>query len=304
MKEMTRREFLLRGAGFGVAAGLGLLSTTRCVQQLVKPTYSGKLDLAIAKGGDPASNTIKAIEALGGIERFVKKNDKVVLKPNSISTASPEAAANTHPLVVETVARMCRLAGARDVVAVGHDDMRGYEGNGILAACEKEGARVVAAVSRDLYQRVPVLRGRVLRNVELIRELLDADVFINMPIAKHHAEATVTLTMKNLMGVNWDRVFFHRNGLHQCIADITTVVTHTLVIMDANRILLTNGPSGPGETREEKTVIAGTDPVAVDAYATTLFNRTPDDIPHIRYAYELGVGEMDLKKLTIKEIRV
>jgi uncharacterized protein (DUF362 family) len=280
-----------------------MLSINKCANTLIKPSPKTSLDLAIAKGGDPATNTIKAIQAMGGIEKFVKKGDKVVLKPNSISTAPPEVAANTHPLVVETVAKLCREAGARDVVAVGHDDMRGYEGNGILSACQKHDARVVAAVSHDLYQSVPVLRGRILQNVELIKEILDADVFINMPIAKNHAEGIVTFSMKNLMGTNWDRVFFHRNGLHQCIADISTVVRHTLVIMDANRILLTNGPSGPGQTRDDKMVIAGADPVAVDAYTTTLFNMEPDDIPHIRYAYELGVGEMNLKKLNIKEIK-
>ena len=162
----------------------------------------------------------------------------------------------------------------------------------------------MAATTRDLYQAVPVLRGRLLQNEEIIKDVLDADVFINMPIAKDHAGTRLTLGMKNHMGINWNRGYFHQYGLHQGIADLATVVKPDLIIMDANRILLTNGPGGPGQTREDKTVIAGTDQVAVDTYTATLFNLTPRDVPHIQYAYELGVGEANLKKLNIKEIPV
>jgi uncharacterized protein (DUF362 family) len=301
MDKISRREFLIRGASLSVACA-GLLSTPRILKAFTGKTPSSGLDLAVAKGGDPASNTIKAIQALGGIEEFVKTDTKVVIKPNPITPTPPETAANTNPFVVEAVVKMCKQAGARDIVVVSHDPVRSFEGNGIMDAASRAGARVVAATSRDLYQSVPVLRGRILQNVEIIREILDADVFINIPIAKDHGAADVTLSMKNLMGINWNRAFFHTNGLHQCIADLSTVVRQDLIIMDANRVLLTNGPSGPGQTSEEKTVIAGTDPVAIDAYATTLLRRDPHDIRHIQYAHELGIGEMDLKKLNIKEI--
>lgn len=107
------------------------------------------------------------------------------------------------------------------------------------------------------------------------------------------------------MGINWDRGYFHENGLNQAIADLSTVIKPDLILMDANRVLLTNGPGGPGQTRDDKTVIAGTDPVAIDSFSSTLlFNMKGWDIPHINYAYELGVGEMDLKKLTIRELAV
>jgi uncharacterized protein (DUF362 family) len=304
-KNVSRREFLKQGTGFGLAcAGLSLFSTPHLLRATIEPTLSGPLDLAVAKGGDPVGNTLKAIEALGGIERFVKKGDKVALKPNPVTTNPPEFATNTHPEVVETVAKICRQAGAREVVVVSHDSLSNFEGNGTLAAVSRAGARVVAANTRDLYQTVPVLRGRLLQNVEIIKDILDADVFINMPIAKDHAGSRLTLGMKNLMGINWNRGFFHQYGLHQSIADLSTAVKPDLIIIDANRILLTNGPGGPGQTREEKTVIAGTDPVAVDTYSATLFNLTPRDIPHIQYAYELGVGEANLKKLNISEIPV
>jgi uncharacterized protein (DUF362 family) len=271
---------------------------------MTEPVPSSKPDLAIIKGGDPATNTMKAIQALGGIERFVKKGDKVAVKPNPCTPNRPEIASTTNPAVVETVVEMCMHAGAREVVVLSHDSARCFEGNGIMEAASRAGARVVAASRRDQYQSVPVLRGRLLESVEIIKDILDADVFINIPIAKHHSEAGVTLSMKNLMGINWNRGYFHQNGLHQSIADLSTVVKTDLIIMDANRILLTNGPSGPGQTRDDKTVIAGTDPVAIDAYATGLLNRKPEDIGHIQYAYELGVGEIDLKKLSVKEVTV
>jgi uncharacterized protein (DUF362 family) len=205
---------------------------------------------------------------------------------------------------MEVVVKMCLQAGAREVVVASHDPERSFQVNGVMEACSRAGARVLAANSRDLYQSVPVLRGRLLQNVEIIKEVLDADVFVNIPIAKHHSQTDVTLSLKNLMGINWNRAYFHQNGLDQAIADLGTVVRPDLIIMDANRILLTNGPGGPGQTRDEKTVIAGIDPVAIDAYTTTLFNRTPQDIQHIQYAYEFGVGEMSLNKLNIKEIAV
>jgi uncharacterized protein (DUF362 family) len=267
-------------------------------------TPSGYPDLVVAKGGSPESNTKAAIDALGGLARFVKKGDKIAVKPNPVAANPPEIASTTNPEVVEAVVKMCFESGASDVVVLSHDSLRCFERNGIMDAASRAGARVVAALSRDLYGPVQVLRGRVLRRVEIIRDVLDSDIFINIPIAKNHAAAELTLSMKNLMGINWDRGYFHRNGLHQAIADLSTVVRPDLVIMDANRILLTNGPSGPGQTRDDKTVIAGTDQVAVDAYSAGLFNRAPEQIDHIRYASELGVGEMRLDGLNIKEIAV
>jgi uncharacterized protein (DUF362 family) len=261
-------------------------------------------DLAVATGGDPASNTLKAIEALGGMERFVKEGSKVAIKPNPATANSPEVASTTNPAVVGTVVDLCMKAGASEVVVVSHDALRNFEGSGIMGAATSAGARVVAAVSRDSYRSVPVLRGRMLQNVEIANDILDADVFINIPIAKHHSQAELTLSLKNLMGINWNRIYFHQHGLHQGIADLCTVVKQDLVVMDANRLLLTNGPGGPGQTRDDKTVIAGTDPVAVDAYTTTLFGREPHDIRHIRYAHELGIGEIGLERLNIEKIAV
>jgi uncharacterized protein (DUF362 family) len=301
-EKMSRRDFLIRGGGAGLAcAGMGLLSAPSLVRA-AESVLTGPPDLAVVTGGDPAVNTLRAIQALGGIERFVAKGARVAVKPNPVTGNRPETASTTNPDVLETVVRLCVEAGAGDVVVLSHDSERNFEGNGLLEAADRGGARVLAANSQDLYRPVPLVRGRLLEGVEVIGEVLDADVFINIPIAKHHGAAEVTLGMKNLMGINWNRGRFHQYGLQQCIADLNTAVRPDLIVMDANRVLLTNGPAGPGETRDALTVVAGTDPVAVDAYSTTLLDRNPMDIGHIRYAYQQGIGEIDLEKLTIEKI--
>jgi len=301
-EKMSRRDFLIRGGGAGLAcAGLGLL-TVPDLLRAAETVVSGHPDLAVVTGGDPAGNTRRAIQALGGIGRFVKQGARVAIKPNALTGNRPEVASTTNPEVVETVARLCLEAGAGDVVVLSHDPERNFERNGLLEATGRAGARLLAANSRDLYRPVTVIRGRLLENVEIIGEVLDADVFINIPIVKHHSAAEVTQSMKNLMGIVWNRGRFHQYGLHQSIADLSTAVRPDLIVMDANRILLTNGPSGPGQTRDALTVVAGTDPVAMDVYGTTLLDRNPMDIGHIRYAYQQGVGEIDMEKLTIDTI--
>ena len=301
-KKMSRRDFLIRGGGAGLAcAGLGLLSAPDLVRA-AESLLTAPPDLAVVTGGDPAGNTRRAIQALGGIGRFVKQGARVAVKPNALTGNLPEVASTTNPEVVETVVRLCLEAGAEDVVVVSHDPERNFERNGLLEAADRAGARVLAANSRDLYRPVTVIRGRLLEDAEIIGEILDADVFINVPIVKHHSATEVTLSMKNLMGINWNRGRFHQYGLHQSIADLNTAIQPDLIVMDANRILLTNGPSGPGQTRDALTVVAGTDPVAMDVFGATLLDRDPMSVGHIRYAYQQGVGEIDLEKLNIEKI--
>jgi uncharacterized protein (DUF362 family) len=303
--QFTRRDFLRYSALAGANAALltsGLARTAWAGSpiRLVRPD----LDLAIAKGDSPVKNCLAAVEALGGFPKFVHAGDRVVIKPNPIGTSPPEMAVNTHPEMVEAVVKECLTAGAEQVIVLSHDQRASFEGNGIMAAAEGAGGIVKPLETVEFYREVVVPRSRILRRELIASDLLDADVFINMPIAKHHAAAEVTLTMKNLMGVNWDRIRFHRTDLHQCIAEIASAVPHTLIIMDANHVLLTNGPGGPGEVLEGRQVIAGVDPVAVDAFATKAFWRDPGEIRHIRIAHELGVGEMDLAKLKIQEFEV
>ena len=262
-------------------------------------TEAYKADLLVAKNGTPTENTRKAIEAAGGMEKFVKKGQKVFIKPNCITTSKPETAINTNPDVVAEVVRLCMKAGAAEVLYMGHDGEAAWEGNGIGAALEAMGAKKAGANNIDQYVDVKLPRGLILRETKMIRELMEYDVFINIPVAKHHAGAQLTLSMKNYMGLNWDRVIMHRSDLHQTIADLNTARPADLIVMDATRMLLTNGPSGPGTVREEKTVVVSSDPVAADAYTAALFKLDPRSVKHIQCAYEMGLGEIDERKMRI-----
>jgi uncharacterized protein (DUF362 family) len=300
--DSTRRRFLRDSALFAATLVSGSASGALFRDARADDGSTETPDLTIAKGEDPAKNALAAVAALGGFTRFVHPGDKVVIKPNPIGTSPPDRALNTHPDMLEAVVRECLRAGAKEVVALSHDEMRSMEINGTKAAVERAGGRLRALGSMEEFREVLVPRGRVLRRVHLAADILDADVFINMPIAKHHGGSQVTFTMKNLMGVNWDRNYFHATDLQRCIAELATAVPHTLVIMDANHVLLTNGPAGPGEVLRAKQVVASTDPVAVDAYATRFFGIDPGDVGHIRTAYDLGVGEIDLSKLRVREV--
>lgn len=299
-REVSRREFLRRSAAIGAGAALASILPDPVAGRGID-SYKPAIDLAVAKGSSPSRNCLAAVEALGGFGKFVHKGDKVVVKPNPIGGNPPDRAVNTHPEMVESVIRECLRAGAREVVALSHDDARSFTQNGTAAAIERAGGKLTIANRREQYRQILVPRGRILEHVEIANEVLDADVFINMPIAKHHAGSRLTLAMKNLMGVNWDRILFHQTDLHQCIAELATAVKHHLVILDANHVLLNNGPGGPGDVLKAGHVVAGVDPVAVDAFATSYFDLEAEMIDHIRIAYELGVGEMDLNRLEIEE---
>ena len=309
-REISRRRFLRGSAALGLGA---LWASTGCTSRCTtgqscvaangaRSSYVPPVDLAVARGESPADNCLAAVDALGGFSRFIKPGDKVAIKPNPVGERRPEQAIHTHPAMLEAVVRECLRAGAGEVVAVSNDSLRSMDRNGTRAAVENAGGTLKALSDPAQFREVMIPRGRILRRDMFSIDVLEADVFINMPIAKHHGGTRVTFSMKNLMGINWDRIFYHRTNLQQCIAEAASAIKHTLVIMDANNVLLTGGPVGPGRVIHPHRVIAGVDPVAVDAYAMEFFPQKPEEIGHIRMAWELGVGEMDLDKLTIKEI--
>jgi uncharacterized protein (DUF362 family) len=290
---IPRRDFLKWSAALGAQAALAATVGAK--------VGKSRPDLAVARGDSPARNGLAAVEALGGFSRFVKEGDVVAIKPNPIGRSQPEGAIHTHPELLEAVIRECRRVGAREVIVFSNDERPPMLINGTAAAVERAGGTLLSLSKPEEFREILVPRGRILRTQQVAAALLDADVFINMPIAKHHAGSTVTLSMKNLMGVNWDRIQFHRTDLHQCIAELTATVRPDLIILDANHVLLTNGPMGPGEVLAGKRVIAGTDPVAVDAFATKAFFGEPGRIRHIQAAYDLGAGEIDFDRLRIRE---
>ncbi|MFB3880203.1 MAG: DUF362 domain-containing protein [Armatimonadota bacterium] len=297
----TRREFLKRAAAIGVAtAGLGELSG---LDGLSAEAASAPV-IAVASKKDPARLVRAAVDALGGMRAFVKKGDDVLVKPNMGWARRPEQAATTNPEVVAEIVRLCREAGARRISVLDHavdrPDSLLLRMTGIADEAKKAGARVAMASSPTLYEKVELRGGKALRSADVMRDLLRADVFINVPIAKVHNSTTLTLGMKNLLGIVWDRGALHRSSsLDQAIVDLATQFRPHLTILDAVRILLTNGPKGPGRTEDRKIVVAGTDVVAVDAYGASLFGMKPSQIAHIKLAGASGRGEADLRRVRV-----
>jgi uncharacterized protein (DUF362 family) len=273
---------------------------------------AGAAYLAVARGASagPAELTKRAIAALGGIERFVKPGADVIIKPN-ICTAyhGPEYATTTNPQVVAALVTMCLGAGAKRVrvmdLPFGGAPQASYAVSGIEEAVKAAGGQM-EVMKPMRYREVEIPQGRVLKKWKVYGDILDADTVINVPIAKNHGSATLTLSMKNLMGVVENRNGMHSRGLHQSIADLNTVVRPQLTIIDANRILLRNGPTGGNldDVKQMDTVIASADPVAADSYAATLFGMTGRDIDYIRFGAEMGLGQMDLGAIKIEEIAV
>ncbi|MFH1735960.1 MAG: DUF362 domain-containing protein [bacterium] len=299
---ITRRDFLKSGLGLAGAAAIAgsplLPLTAQAGKALLKPS------IMVATGDSPADNVRKVLEALGGIEKFVKPGQSVFMKPNCITEMGPEFAVNTNPDVVAEVARLCKKAGAGNVFALAHDQAGVWGPNGIGNAIESNGGTIGVSTAIADYIEVKLPLGLILRDTMMIREFMEADVFINLPIAKHHGGAQLTLGMKNYMGLNWDRIIMHNTDLDQTIADLYTVRRPDLTVMDATRMLLNNGPSGPGSVRLEMTIAASTDGVALDAFTATLFKHEPHEIGHIKAAGEMGLGVIDLKKMDIKKLKV
>jgi len=268
--------------------------------------------LAVAKGpnADPREITRRAIAAIGGIERFVKKGNDVIIKPNVCTAYYPfEYAATTNPEVIAALVQLCLEAGAKRVRVMdfpfGGSPQASYDKSGIAAAVKAAGG-AMETMSNMKYRDVQIPQGKRLKQWKVYGDIQDADVVINVPIAKDHSGATLTLGMKNLMGVVLDRNGMHSRGLHQSIADINTVVRPQLTVVDAIRILTNNGPTGGNlnDVKKLDTVIASADVVAADAFATTLFNMKPTDIDYIRFGDEMGLGKMDLKSLKIEQVSV
>lgn len=307
MTKFTRREFLIGAGAAGAFAAIGGCDadkTGNAPARRAKLPEKGKSTLAISSGKDPAKITAAAVAALGGMSVFVKKGDLVVIKPNAAWARRPEDAATTNPQVLAALVKMCKQAGASQITVIDHLINRPAEMvlqiTGIRAACEPVGAKVVSAGRESMYRAITVPDAELLSEEQVIKDVLDADVFINVPVGKCHGDTKVSLGMKNLMGVIWSRQPWHSSAsVHQCIAEFGRAVRPHLTVLDANRILLTNGPQGPGETKDVGQVIASTDPVAVDAYGATLFGLKPADVDHIRLAGEYGLGEIDLSKVKI-----
>ncbi len=305
--KITRREFLSNMAGLGLMMGGVMLPAGDVLGRVGNMLATSTLpDLVVAQGQkNPEHSVHAAIKAIGGMSRFVKEGDMVVLKPNIGFSCSPEMAATTNPVVVSTLIKLCYEAKAKNVIVFDHTCDYWeicFKRTGIKKATISAGGKIFSAHRKGLYRKIPIPAGKALKETLVVKQLLDADVIINIPIAKHHGAAGLTLGMKNLMGAVWDRGIFHVKDLHQCITDLSTVIKPHLTVLDATRALFNNGPRGPGDVKHIGKIIAGVDPVAVDAYGCSLFGKEPHQIGHINIAHKMGLGEIDLSKLRIKTV--
>jgi uncharacterized protein (DUF362 family) len=300
---MKRRDFLrkaiLTGATLSLAGGIDPLLAL--VEGAERP------DLAVVRGPLPERITRAAVGELGGMGRFVSRGDIVVVKPNIGWDRTPEYAANTNPGVVAELVRLAYEAGAKTVKVFDYpvnDPRRTYRQSGIAAAATAAGARVSFIDERKF--RDTAVRGELLKSWPLYTEILEADKVINVPIAKVHGIATLTLGMKNWMGVmgGW-RGRIHQR-LDESLVDIARVVRPSLIVLDAVRILVANGPQGGSlaDVRRLDTVVAGTDQVAVDAFGSTLFGLKHDALGCVRIGHGSGLGNMNLSRLRVRRLTV
>jgi uncharacterized protein (DUF362 family) len=270
---------------------------------------TGEPVLAVAERGGPEELARNAVNALGGMSRFVRKGDVVVVKPNIGWDRTPEQAANTNPEVVRAVVRMCLEAGAKRVRVLDrpcNEPRRCYRQSGIQDAVESLGdpAVVVEHVDNRKFVPVAIPDGKTLTEWTFHRDVLEADRTINVPIAKHHNAVRLTMSLKNVMGIlGGNRGNIHHD-LDRNIVDLNRVFRFDLVVLDAVRILTGNGPQGGRlqDVRAVGKVIAGTDPVAVDSFGATLFGISGKDVPHVLYASQAGLGEIDLGKVRISRV--
>lgn len=264
--------------------------------------------LVVVKGVDAAEMLRAGLEAWGGLEALNLAGKKVLIKVNAAFARPPEDATTTHPDLVAEAVRQCVGGGAAKVTVFDHilQDLadQTLEANGIGPAARAAGAEVVVyAVRKPGAARVVQIPGaNALPSAGILEEIFQADVVIDMPKAKHHGGAGLSMAMKNFIGTLQNMGSIHQIDLHRGIAELNTVVKPALVITDATRILLDHGPGGPGRTSDPGQVIIGTDPVAVDSYTCGLFGTAPSSVGYIVYGEELGVGTSDFSSLGVQEV--
>jgi uncharacterized protein (DUF362 family) len=300
---MDRRKFLK----LTVLAGISL-SMPPELNVLTEAAETSSLpDLVVAHGASPEQIVKVAIGAMGGIKKFISRGDIVVIKPNIGWDRTPEQAGNTNPEVVAVVVKLCFEAGAKKVKVFDrpvNDPRRCYVQSGIAPAASALGAEVDYVDERKFKDMA--INGEALKSWPLYSEVFDADKVINIPIAKHHGLAKLTMSMKNWMGVmGGSRRQIHQK-LDESLVDLSMKIKPTLTILDAVRILTANGPQGGSlaDVKKLDTVIVGIDPVAIDSYGATLFGMKGSDLGYVRIGDKLGLGKMNLSNLRIKKIQV
>jgi uncharacterized protein (DUF362 family) len=309
----TRRDFiktgLALGAGFSLVDLGGLFAAEPPLASGALPAAGVRPVLVAVRDSDRVTMLNRALEALGGIGAFVRPGQTVLIKPNIGWDVPPERGANTHPVLVARLVTLCREAGAKSVSVFDNtcDQWeRSYANSGVAEAARAAGAVVVNGKDESLYRETAIPRGVKLKSAKVHSLVLDSDVFINVPVLKHHSGALMTAAMKNLMGVVWDRRTYHRTDLHQCIADLLTLRQPTLNIIDAYHPMVRNGPRGRSadDVIELRTLLASADIVAIDAAAAKLLGHQPADVTHVRLAAGMNLGQIDLEQVDVRRLKL
>lgn len=311
---MDRRDFLKTLAVTGAVMTVQSSEAMDVLAQTFTNAGGNKVDLVAVMGGEPEAMFRRAIAEMGGMKSFIKPGQKVVVKPNIGWDKSPELAGNTNPKLITEIVKQCFAAGAKEVTVFDHtcdDWQKCYKNSGIEAAAKAAGAKVMPAHLESYYRNVSLPQGKKLKNAKIHEAILNCDVWINVPVLKHHGGAQLTISMKNHMGIVWDRGFFHQNDLQQCIADICTLQKKAVLnVVDAYRIVKTNGPQGrsASDVVLTKGLFISQDIVAVDTAAAKFFNQVRemplDTVGHLANGEALKIGTMNLDKLNIKRVKI
>jgi uncharacterized protein (DUF362 family) len=303
---MDRREFIKKC--ISIAAISTVMPLFRTKKLLGAPLGEEKTpDIVAVRNGEPDKMFDAAIKAFGGMKKFVKKGQTVVVKPNIAWNSEPDGGACTNPILVKRVVEHVINAGAKKVYVFDHtchDWESTYKVSGIENAAKNAGAIVVPAHKESYFEEVRVPGASILKTVKVHELILESDVFINVPILKHHGSTLMTSAMKNLMGVVWDRGFYHRNDLHGCISEFCLYRKPDLNILDAYFVMTNNGPMCYSKEfiSKKKMQLISKDIVAIDAAGAKILGREPQDIKHVVYGSQKGLGNIDIEGLNIERI--
>ena len=303
-KGLTRREFL----SAGIVGGAAIILTQNlpaATTQKVKKT-----DVWVFHGKDKKKLMNACLKVISDNGGFGKGAKKLTLKVNAAWYRTPEQGANTHPELVDAFLAGCKKMGIKEIVMPEHscdDPRKSFPRSGLLQVAQKNGAKMYSlGRNRKLYKEVKIPKGKRLKKALVGKDFLETDALVNIPVAKHHGSARLSIAMKNWMGAVRDRGYWHRNNLHQCIADFSTFIKPTWTIIDATRIMLDRGPKGPARNlKHPNLIILSRDQVAADAYASTLFPGVgPTKVGYLKIAREMKIGTTEVSKMAVHKIEV
>jgi uncharacterized protein (DUF362 family) len=305
---LSRREFF---RNLGVAAGAAALLGREAFggDEAVWPYAPYKTaKLVVCEGTNYKALLAKAFGKIGGLGKFIKSGDSVLVKPNIAWDRAPEYAANTNPFVVAALVQLALAAGADEVKVFDNpcvDCRRSYDTSGIADAARDAGAKV-SYVDTGYAETVKIPNGVGVKSAAIYAEVLKADVIINVPIAKTHSLAGLTLGMKNLMGILVENRGRWHTNIHKKLVDLAQAVTPAVTVIDATRIMTDNGPTGGDLSyvkRLDKLVVTE-DVTAADAYVATLFGLEPTDLGVVKEAARRSFGTSELERMDVSTVKV